>query len=224
MKRVMRLHVVLIMAWLALLLAPVTMIVGHLGSHELNWARDHVSTYASYACHSNWITASILLSAFAIACTGISFAKHYEFGRTPLGLIASMILGASVSGLLLLVSFKETVPGRTVLQDLDVDVIRQQTLHEVGLFLFFIGSVAAAIIAGSVVMLKKKTMIHRVFGAAIAATGPLAVAAKSHSWPKYLGILGKTGGMRQRIAFLCLWIGALLLLALLSRDDGKEVK
>ncbi|HXY55474.1 MAG TPA: DUF998 domain-containing protein [Nitrospirota bacterium] len=223
LKRVMRLHVVLIISWLALLLAPVTMIVGHLGSHELNWTRDHISTYASYAPHSNWITASILLSAMSLACIGISFAKHCEFGRTPLGQITSMILGVSVSGLLLLVSFKETIPGGIILQNIDVDVIRQQALHDVGLFLFFTGSVVAAITAGLVVLMAKTTKIHKV-GAIIATTGPLALVAKSHPWPKYLGIIGKASGLRQRAAFFCLWTGALLLLALLSRDEEMKEK
>jgi len=222
MKRFMRLHVVLIIAWLALLLAPVTMIVGHLGAHELNWVRDHISTYASHAPHAKWITASILLSAVALACVGISFARHYTFGRSPLGQIASMILGAAISGLLLLVCFKETMPGSMVAENFDLDVIRQQALHDAGLLLFFLGSVVSAIIAGLVVMLTKKSGIHKVIGALIAATGPLALAARSHSWPQYLGIIGKTGGMRQRAAFLCLWIGALLLLALLASDADKE--
>jgi hypothetical protein len=221
-RRVMRLHVILIIAWLALLLALVTMIVGHSGSHELSWTRDYISTYAAHALHANWITASILLSALALVCIGVSIARHHELGKNHLSQVVSMIIGAAVSGLLLLVSFKETAPRGIVLQNLDFDALRQQTIHESGLRLFFYSSITGALTVGIAVMLTGTSRVRRAIGGVIATTGLAAMAATSYSWPRYFGIIGESGGIRQRAAFLSLWIGALLLLALITKGSEKE--
>jgi hypothetical protein len=221
-KRVMRIPTVLVIAWLGLLLAPVTMVIGHLDSHELSWTRDHISTYAVHALHANWITASMLLFALSFICIGISIIRHHELGRNYLCQIASMILGAVVAGLLLLVCFQETAPSRKVLPRIDFTALRQQSFHEAGLFVFFYGSIAVVLIVGLSVMLKRTNRISRVIGGLIAATGPVAMVAMSHSWPKYVGIIDKSGGIRQRAAFLILWIGALLLMVLLSKSAAKK--
>jgi len=221
-RRVMRLHVVLIIAWLAFLLVPVTMIAGHSGSHGLSWTRDYISTYAAHALHANWITASMLLCALVLVCIGVSIAGHHELGRYHLGQVISMIIGAAVSGLLLLVSFKETAPSGTVLQNLDFDAIRQQTFHEAGFLLFFYSSITGVLTVGIAVMLTGTNQVRRAIGGVIATTGLAAMAATSYSWPRYFGIIGESGGIRQRAAFLCLWIGLLLLLALITKGSEKE--
>jgi hypothetical protein len=97
---------ILFTAWSALLLTPVALFIGHLGSHSLTWVQNQISTYAAQAPHDRWITASILLSALALLCIGLLFPAHSFYGRNLWSRIIAMVLGASVAGLLLIAGFE----------------------------------------------------------------------------------------------------------------------
>lgn len=202
-------------AWLALALAPAAMVVGHLGAPGLDWRAHHVSTYAARAPGDDWITAAMLLSAVAMMCIGVLVSgAGRPGGRIAAGLIA-MALGASVSGLLLLAGFEETATGMAALRSAGFDAIRRQSFHDAGLFVFFHGTILALLGAG-VALLAGRGLRRRLFGAAVAASGPLAYAAMATTWPTLLGIAGAGVGLKQRLSFLFLWVGAVLLLAAIA--------
>jgi hypothetical protein len=203
-----------IAAWLSLALAPAAMVVGHLGERNLSLTVNHVSTFAARAANDDWITAAMLLAAFAMVGIGtVVSGSGWPGGRIHSSLIA-MALGASVAGLLLLATFEETAEGLAALRQLGFGAIRQQSFHDAGLHIFFHGAVLALCAAGAA-MLAERGVRARILGATVAASGPLAYAAMVTSWPALLGIAGV--GLKQRLSFLFLWIGAVLLLAALTR-------
>jgi hypothetical protein len=203
-----------IAAWLSLAMAPAAMVVGHLGERNLSWTVNHVSTFAARAANDDWITAAMLLAAFAMVGIGtVVSGSGWPGGRIHSSLIA-MALGASVAGLLLLATFEETAEGLAALRQLGFGAIRQQSFHDAGLHIFFHGAVLALCAAGAA-MLAERGVRARILGATVAASGPLAYAAMVTSWPALLGIAGV--GLKQRLSFLFLWIGAVLLLAALTR-------
>lgn len=203
-------------AWLSLDLAPAAMVIGHLGERNLSWTTNHVSTFAAHAAYDDWITASMLLAAFAMVGIGaVVSGSNWPGGRIHSSLIA-MALGASVAGLLLLAVFEETAEGLAALRKLGFGAIRQQSFHDAGLYIFFHSAVLALFAAGAA-MLAERGLRGKVLGAAVAASGPLAYAAMTASWPAMLGIAGSGVGLKQRAAFLLLWTGAVLLLAAVTR-------
>ncbi|MDH3230626.1 MAG: hypothetical protein OEN55_12620 [Alphaproteobacteria bacterium] len=204
-------------AGLSLALAPAAMVVGHLGERDLSWKTNHVSTFAAHAAYDDWITASMLLAAFAMLGIGtVVSSSSWPGGKVPSSLIA-MALGASVAGLLLLAAFEETAEGLAALRRLGFGAIRQQSFHDAGLYIFFHGAVLA-VFASGVAMLAERGVHTRILGAAVAASGPLAYAAMVISWPAMLGIAGAGVGLKQRLSFLFLWTGAVLLLGAVTRQ------
>ena len=149
----------------------------------------------------------MLLAALFLLCLGIAISSRSIFNR-----IASMMFGAAVSGLLILVSFKETAANITQLKKIGFEAIRQQTFHDAGLLLFFYGSAAALAIAGLVAAFRAAGWLGRVSGIVVALSGPIAYGALISPWPQYLGFIGADAGMNQRAAFLALWVGGLVLL------------
>lgn len=204
------------------MLAPVTMVIGHLGDHNLNWTRNQISTFAAHAPNDDWITVSMLLSALALLCLSISLARHHEFRRNPLSHIASVILGVAVSGLIILASYEETARTVKQLKNLSFEAIRQQSFHDIGLLLFFYSSLTAILLLGIIVIVQQKTWSDKVMGAVIASTSPLSYVVMRSSWLKLFGIEGMSTGIKQRVAFLCLWVGALLVLSLITRNRRSQ--
>lgn len=203
-------------AWTSIVLAPAAMIIGHLGSHELGWDRNYISTFAARAPNGDWVTAAMLLSAFAMLSIGIiAGSRDGPYGKL-IGNLIAMSMGAAVSGLLLLAAFEEKAASLSALKKLGFAEIRQQSFHDAGLFIFFYGIVLALLVAG-VAMLAARGASARMLGLVVAASGPLSYAALTTSWPVAVGIAGADVGLKQRAAFLLLWIGALALLTLLSR-------
>ncbi|HLQ24452.1 MAG TPA: DUF998 domain-containing protein [Acidiferrobacterales bacterium] len=218
----MDVRITLFTAWLALFTAPIALVIGHLGMHNFSWIRNQISTYAALAPNGDWITAGMLLAALALLCLGISISFRRAFGSKVLSHIASMVFGIAVSGLLILAYFRETAMNMQQLKKMGFEAVRQQTFHDAGLLLFFYSSVLAMVISGLVVVWQGSSWARRVLGGVIAATGPAAYAALITSWPRYAGFSGMDVGVRQRGAFLCLWVGALLLLALVTKTSVKH--
>lgn len=203
-------------AWLSVALAPAAMVIGHMGDPNLSWKTHQISTFAARGLHDGWITAAMLLSALAMVCIGAMISgTGRPGGKIASGLIA-MALGGSVSGLLLLAAFEETATGMAALGHMSLGAIRQQSFHDAGLLIFFYGAIFA-LIASGIALFAERGALVRSLGAAVATSGPLAYTAMTASWPAVIGIGGAAIGLKQRIAFLLLWAGALLLLAAVTR-------
>jgi hypothetical protein len=209
----------LAIGWVALLAAPVAMVIGHLGQHELGWMRNQISTYAARGPSGDWITAALLLSALALLCLGLAIASRRLLGAEILNQLALMLFAVAVAGLVLLAGFKEAAIGVEQLKQLGYTAIRQQTFHDAGLLLFFVGATAAFAGAGLIVLLRGP---HRLLALGVVLTGPLTLAAMAAPWPQYLGIADAGIGLKQRAAFLLMWIAALLLLAATTKDPRSR--
>lgn len=210
-----------IAAWVSLALTPVAMVIGHLGEPSLSWTTNHVSTFAARAANDDWITVSMLLAALAMSGIGIVVSNSSWPGGKIHSSLITMALGASVAGLLLLAVFEETAEGLAALRKLGFAAIRQQSFHDAGLYIFFNGAVFGLSAAGAA-MLAERGVRAKLLGGAVAASGPLAYAAMITSWPVLLGIAGAGVGLRQRLSFLFLWVGALLLLAAITARQSSR--
>jgi len=215
-------RITIAIAWLALFAALAAFVIGHLGPHSLSWMRNQVSTYAAQAPNGDWITAAMLLTALCLLCLGISISSRRALGADPLNQIVSMMLGVAASGLLLLACFKETAINMDQLRKMGFAAIRQQSFHDAGLLLFFYSSTAVLAISGVIVALRGPGWGRRMSAAIVALTGPIAYLALASSWPKYFGFVDINAGIKQRGAFLSLWIGALLLLTLVTKKDPSS--
>lgn len=203
-------------AWVSMILAFAAMVVGHLGAQELVWSRNNISTFAARAPNGDWITAAMLFVAVAMLGIGIlAVCREGLLGKLPGGLVA-MAMGAAGSGLLLLAAYEETAAGLSALRKLGFAAIRQQSFHDAGLLIFFYGTIIALLVAGAAILGRRRGRT-RLAGAAVFASGPLSYLAMTSTWPATLGLAGVDLGLKQRSAFLLLWVGALVLLAILSR-------
>lgn len=212
-------RILLCMAWIVLLAAPIAMIIGHLGTHELSWGQNQISTYAARAPYDGWITASMLLSALALLCIGILFPSHPVFGQTIWSKLVSMLLGAAVAGLGFIAHFEETAMNLKQLKVLGWEAVRQQSFHDAGLLIFFYGTILALFLSGLIIMVKGPGWTRRILGGIVGISGPVAFLAMTASWTQGIGIAGTTVGLKQHAAFLCLWFGFGLLLVLLSKVE-----
>jgi len=206
-----------IIAWVAFLAAPAALVIGHLGAPNLNWCDNQVSTYAAHAPHGNWVSAGMVLSAISICCIGVGISLDTELRITILSQIASMGCGAAASGLLMLCWFKETARTAALLKGMEFPAIRQQTFHDAGLLIFFSGVMLALITSGLIAMIRSVTWGSRILAAVVLVSGPAACAALVSSWQAYLGFSGTVPGLKQRAAFFCFWVGALSLMALITK-------
>lgn len=218
----MEARLTILAAWSALFAAPIVLAIGHLGASNLSWSRNHISTYAALAPNGGWIIAGTLLSAFTLLCLGVLISFWRTTGQKLPSRIASMAFGIAASGLLILSGFREAAMNMRQLKVSGFEAIRQQSFHEAGLLLFFNGAVMALFISGLMAALQIPGWGNRMSGLAIAATGPAACAAIFTAWPVYAGFSGDADGLKQRCAFLCLWFGALILLALLTKSEVKR--
>lgn len=209
-------RLILAAAWLALGLAPPAMVAGHLDAGGLDWTRNFVSTFAARAPHGDWVTAAMLLSAAAMGCIGIAVAAGGETHGRVVGAAVALLMGAAVAGLLLLAANQEVAPGRAAVRALGFAAIRQQSFHDAGLLVFFYGAILALMVAGTG-MAVGRLRPARIPGLAVAACGPLSFAAMTTNWLGAVGLPDNAGGLKQRAAFLLLWLGSAVLLAALSR-------
>ena len=208
-------------AWFGLLAAVPALVIGHSGGSNLNWAANQISSYAARGPNGVWITAAMLLIALSLLFLGISISSECVLGTHPLRQLVSMLFGIAASGLLILAYFQETAMNMAELQKMSFAAIRQQTFHDAGLVLFFYGSTIALAISGVILAFRSDSPARRALGAAIAAAGPAAHAILASSWPKHFGFVGTSAGLKQRVAFLSLWAGALLLLAVLTKKQHR---
>ncbi len=207
-----------IIAWLTLILAPIVMVMGHLGEHELRWKYNYISTFAASAPKDYLITAAILLSAVSLVCIGVLFSLCSPVKHSIVSQISSMLFGISASGLVVLARYEERAIDVNRLKKMGYAAIRTQSFHDTGLLLFFYGAVLALLLSGFVVILQTSNWFYRINALIISIFGPLAYIALASAWPKYVTFIDNSAGVKQRAAFLILWLGSILLLFVRSRS------
>ena len=207
----------IISAWIVLFAAPLALFIGHLGADDLSWIKNGISTYAATAPHANWISAGMLLAGLSIACLGVGISLNTRWRITILSQIASMCCGAAAAGLLMLCRFKETANNLEALKRMEFAAVRQQTFHDAGLLIFVSSAVLALMISGLIAMARSASWGSRLLAAVVFVSGPIACAIVISSAQGPGAFLGAAPGLKQRAGFFCLWVGALCLMALLTK-------
>ena len=207
----------IISAWIVLFAAPLALFIGHLGADNLSWTRNGISTYAVAAPHANWVSAGILLAGLSIACLGVGISMSTRLRINILSPIASMCCGAAAAGLLMLCRFQETANNIEALKRMEFAAIRQQTFHDAGLLLFVSSAVLALMISGLIAMARSTSWGSRLLAAVVFVSGPIACAIVISFAQGPAAFLGAAPGLKQRVAFFCLWVGALCLMVLLTK-------
>ena len=180
-------------AWLSLLVAPITLWVGHMGS-RLNWRTTHISWYAARAPQGDWITLTMALIVVAM----VAAASQLPRGLRPRwwSWVLSLVFLAAAFGL-------------GVLAYHEVDVARGA--HNRGLLLFFVAASLGLFLSGLTASLMRRGWGQRLVSLAVSMSAALSVGV----YTRWLG-LDLHRGVRQRLAFLCMWCAALGLLGLIS--------
>jgi len=202
-----------LIGWGSAILALGAMIVGHMGNHNLTWISTPISTFAVYGPNGFWITISMLLSAITLCCLSILISRYQLLGSHYAAHIVPIVIGAAVSGLFLLTAFEETSssvsPG-------SFNAIRQQSFHDAGSLLFFNGLVLLTFFAGWLCAASHQSRGGKVMGVAVTSMGFFGFMLLSVPWPKWLGLMGPTAGLTQRVSYLSMWFAIVLLLILAS--------
>lgn len=207
------------------ILSLITMIIGHMGKHDLSWMSNQISTFAANAPNDAWITSSMILSCFSMLCIGVLISKYQILGSNYFIHLLPLIIGAAISGLMVLATFEETARTLKALKGLPFNEMRQQTFHDAGLMVFFYCSICLSIMAGFFCMIFRKGK-EKLLGLIISSMGPASFFLMTTSWPKFIGINGHSAGLKQRASLLSLWIAMALLLFLafnLSIKRDREI-
>jgi len=102
-----------IAGWISAILALITMLIGHMGKHDLNWMSNNISTFAANAPNDAWITSSMFISAFSLLCIGILISKYKILGSNYFIHLLPLLIGAAISGLIVLAIFEESTQFQT---------------------------------------------------------------------------------------------------------------
>ena len=208
----------IVLGWLVAIAAMLAMVVGHLGSHDLDWRHNQISTYAAVAPYDALVTAAMVLSAAGLSILAILATMHQAFGRTAWAHVVPLIAGAAAAGLLMLAAYEETAPTLTILQQSDFWSIRRQSFHDAGLLIFFYGSVLLVMLLGSLAAVSGASVPERIAGALVAGSGPAAFLLMTTGWATVIGLDGPMVGLQQRASLFCLWLAMICLLAMASRQ------
>jgi hypothetical protein len=201
--------------------ALVAMVIGHLGNHELSWVASHISTFAADAPNDAWITAAMLMSAFSLVCIGVLISRYQILGSSFIVHLLPLMIGAAVSGLILLAAFEETAKSITELKGLRFGFIRQQSFHDAGLMVFFYSSISITMMAGFILAVFRSGG-EKILGLILACMGPVSFLLMTTSWPEIIGIAQRSAGLKQRVSFFCIWIAMVMLLLLALKSPLKK--
>lgn len=207
---------VLAIGWLSTVASLFSMVIGHLGVHEMSWVSAQISTYAASAPHDYFVTSSMLLSAFSLIVIGVLVSKYHIVGTGFLAHFVSPLSGAAASGLILVAYFEETATTLNILKQSGFWAIRIQSFHDAGLLIFFYSTVLLVMFLGLLVLTSNLKARTKVLGGAILAMGPASYFLMTTPWPKFIGLDGVTIGANQRAALFCLWLAIALVLIMAS--------
>jgi hypothetical protein len=164
----------------------------------------------------------MLLAGLSIACLGVGISLNTPLRINILSQAASMCCGAAASGLLMLCRFQETANNLEALKRMEFAAIRQQTFHDAGLLIFVCSAVLALMISGLIVLARSASWGSRILAAVVFVSGPIAFAVVISLAQGPAAFLGAAPGLKQRTAFFCLWVGALCLMALLTKAATRR--
>lgn len=207
---------IIFIGWISAVASLASMVIGHLGSHELSWKSSQISTYAAAAPYDFFITGSILLSSLSLLIIGILVSRYQIAGNGFFAHLVPTLSGAAASGLLMLAYYEETAKTLNQLKKSGFWAIRIQSFHDAGLTVFFYSAVLLVILLGSITILHHSTAKIKILGGLVLSMGPLSYLLMTTAWPKLVGFEGMTRGVNQRAALFCLWLAVVLILAMAS--------
>jgi len=198
------------------------LVYGHAGEHDIDWVQSGISTFAAKAPRDDWVTASMILFALASAQLGLMLSLTGRLCHRLSAHLASMLLGCTSVGLLLVACYEESYP----YPPQNFDAVRQQAFHDAGVMIFFFCALLALLIIGGTNLLCPKArdngfaFVERLTGLGLLVFFALTQEIMRRNWPTRIGFKGPAMGLRQRSSFSCLGIG-LLLTACLLRPTMK---
>jgi len=208
---------IIFIGWISAVASLASMVIGHLGSHELSWISSQISTYAAKAPYDFFITGSILLSSLTLLLIGILVSRYQIMGTNVLAHLVPALSGASASGLLMLAYYEETAKNLNHLKKSGLWAIRIQSFHDAGLTIFFYSTLLLVMLLGVMSLLNAASAKGKIIGAVILGMGPASYLLMATHWPKLVGFEGTTVGVNQRAALFCLWLAVVLILTIASR-------
>jgi hypothetical protein len=214
-----------IAGWFFTILTLITMLIGHMGKHDLSWISNHISTFAANSPNDAWITASMIMSVAALLCISLLISRYQILGTNYLVHLIPILVGAVVSGLIVLATFEETAATIKELKSSNFNAIRQQSFHDAGLMIFFYCSICLTILAGFFCVIFRRRKSEKILGVIITCLGPISFLLMTSPWPKLLSMNGPSAGLKQRASLLCIWISMALLQSLafnISLKRGRE--
>ena len=208
--------------WATTIAALAAMVIGHFGSHDLNWRSDQISTYAALGPLDALVSASMLLSATALAILGILSSRYGLFGTGLGGHVIPLLAGAAACGLLVLAAYEEAARTLTILRQSEFQAIRQQSFHDAGLLIFFYGSLLLVMMLGAMIAVSGATWMEKLVGLLILGLGPGSFLLMTTGWTAALGIDGPARGIQQRASLFCLWLAMAAMLAIASKRSRRQ--
>lgn len=205
-----------IIGWVCAIGSLLAIAGGHLGTQQLSWKANQISTYAATAPYDYFITLSMLLSTVSLLVVGVLVSKHRIIGDSYLAHIIPLLAGAAASGLIMLACFEETAKSLKILKHSGFWAIRVQSFHDAGLLIFFYSSLVLTGLLGIAVFINRKSLIDKVFGGCMFLS-PLSFLLMTTPWPQKVGFVGNTIGINQRAGLFCLWLAVVFLLSIASK-------
>jgi hypothetical protein len=213
---------------LCFVIAALCIVIGHSGNHSLSWVENHISTYAARAPYDECITASMTLIATSLALLGLLLSYSVDF----LAHVASLLLGGSAAGMMLILWFEETLLWSDRREGLSVAVLQQQAFHDAGVLLFFSCALLALASGGLNLLLWSDGRSRQLGGLTVMLAAPatavgvrapdLLLCLPSETLALLPALLrsavealgqcrGNSMALRQRCSFACLALGVVLM-------------
>ena len=198
-------------------LSLLSMLLGHIGEHNLSLISSQISTYAAKAPYDFFITTSILLSSVTLIIISLLTSRFHIFGTGYLSHLIPVLSGAAAAGLILLAYFEETATNLSSLRQAGFMAIRIQSFHDAGLLIFFYSSLALVLLLGTLTITNNIGKFNKLTGGFILSLAPISFFLMTTRWPKFVGFEGVAVGINQRAALLCLWLAFTIMLVRSSK-------
>lgn len=194
--------------WLALL----SMIAGHLGTHQLSWRANQISSYAAHAPLDFMITTAMILIALALVLISLLTLRYSMLGRSWLTQLVPLLAGGIIAGLYLVIRFEETAANLDVMRHSELWAIRIQSFHDAGLYIFYYGALGFIAFTGMFAFGMAETTNTKLRAFTVILLAPISYLLMTTPWTELLILSSPVIGIKQRAGLLCLWLALLLLL------------
>ena len=208
--------------WAFVLLMPISMMIGHFGSHDLEWTINPISTYAASAPNDTFITLSMYLGILGLLGIAVLVTRHNVLGNGFVSVLVPMLIGGTIAGLLLIANYEETIQFMDRVEDFDSESIQQQAFHNAGWTVFFYSLIGLLLTLGVAVFLVERKPLRKLLGIATFITVPLSFSLINTPWYRVIGLENIGLGLNQRLTILCLWLGIASFLVWVSINQYKR--